>query len=222
MANKRISELPLKVTPGSSDEIPIVDTQFGSGGYLSKKTTVAGLLASVTASIESWWAGSASKTKLDGIQAGATANATDAQLRDRTTHTGTQAISTITDLQTALDGKAAASHTQAISTVTGLQTALDGKAASSHAHGNITSDGKIGSTSGLPILTTTSGALTAGSFGSTAGTVCEGNDSRLGSNVRSLTAGISGAAVVTNCVALSQANYDAIAVKDPNTLYVIT
>ncbi|MDZ7868836.1 MAG: hypothetical protein U5L02_06460 [Rheinheimera sp.] len=47
----------------------------------------------------------ADKTKLSGISAGATVNATDAQLRDRSTHTGVQAISTITDLQTALDGK---------------------------------------------------------------------------------------------------------------------
>ena len=45
------------------------------------------------------------KSKLDGIAAGATANATDAQLRDRTTHTGEQAISTVTGLQTALDTK---------------------------------------------------------------------------------------------------------------------
>lgn len=46
---------------------------------------------------------SADKTKLNGVASGATANATDAQLRDRSTHTGTQAISTVTDLQTALD-----------------------------------------------------------------------------------------------------------------------
>lgn len=37
-------------------------------------------------------------TKLAGIAAGATANATDAQLRDRSTHTGTQAAGTITGL----------------------------------------------------------------------------------------------------------------------------
>lgn len=55
--------------------------------------------------IAAWWAASAMKTKLDGIATGATANSTDAQLRDRTTHTGTQAISTVTGLQTALDGK---------------------------------------------------------------------------------------------------------------------
>lgn len=51
----------------------------------------------------------AEKTKLAGIAAGATANATDAALRDRTSHTGTQAISTVSGLQTALDAKLTAS-----------------------------------------------------------------------------------------------------------------
>lgn len=51
----------------------------------------------------------ADKTKLDGIATGATANATNAQLRDRATHTGEQAISTVTGLQDALDAKAASS-----------------------------------------------------------------------------------------------------------------
>lgn len=36
-------------------------------------------------------------TKLDGVASGATANATDAQLRDRSTHTGTQSADTLTD-----------------------------------------------------------------------------------------------------------------------------
>lgn len=88
------------------------------------------------------------KTKLDGVATGATANSTDAQLRDRATHTGSQAISTVSGLQTALDGKqpigdyatntaltnglatkANVSHTHVIADVTGLQTALDGKEA---------------------------------------------------------------------------------------------
>lgn len=43
----------------------------------------------------------ADKAKLDGIQAGATANSTDAALRDRATHTGTQAASTIADFAAA-------------------------------------------------------------------------------------------------------------------------
>lgn len=37
------------------------------------------------------------ESKLNGIQAGATANSTDAQLRDRSTHTGTQAATTIAE-----------------------------------------------------------------------------------------------------------------------------
>lgn len=57
----------------------------------------------------------------------------------------------------------------------------------SHTHGNITNDGKIGSTATLPIITGTGGVLQAGSFGTTAGTFCQGNDSRL-SNARTPTA----------------------------------
>jgi hypothetical protein len=50
------------------------------------------------------------KAEVDNIFAsnpnGYTANSTDAELRDRTTHTGVQAIATVTGLQTALDNKA--------------------------------------------------------------------------------------------------------------------
>ena len=49
----------------------------------------------------------------------------------------------------------------------------------SHTHGNITNAGAIGSTTNLPIITTTSGVLTVGSFGTGANTFCEGDDSRL-------------------------------------------
>lgn len=47
------------------------------------------------------------KNKLDGITTGATVNATDADLRDRSTHTGSQATSTITGLDAALAAKQA-------------------------------------------------------------------------------------------------------------------
>lgn len=75
-----------------------ITAHFGAGGaaHADATTGAAGFMAA------------ADKTKLDGIAAGATANATDAQLRDRATHTGTQAISTVSSLQTALDGKEAA------------------------------------------------------------------------------------------------------------------
>ena len=102
--------------------------------------------AVVRSTIESWWAASSDKSKLDGIATGATANATDAQLRDRTTHTGSQTISTVTGLQAALDGKQAAGsyaasvHAHVVGDVSGLQAALDSKqvagnyAASTHGH----------------------------------------------------------------------------------------
>jgi hypothetical protein len=65
----------------------------------------------------------ADDTKLGGIAAGATANATDAQLRDRATHTGAQAISTVTGLQTALDGKQpAGTYASAATTFTYVTT----------------------------------------------------------------------------------------------------
>ena len=47
-----------------------------------------------------------------GVEEGATANATNEQLRDRSTHTGEQAISTITGLQGKLDEKANTSSVQ--------------------------------------------------------------------------------------------------------------
>lgn len=49
---------------------------------------------------------SADKLKLDGVAANATANATDAQLRDRATHTGAQPQSSITSLVSDLSAKA--------------------------------------------------------------------------------------------------------------------
>lgn len=50
---------------------------------------------------------------------------------------------------------------------------------SSHTHGQITNAGAIGSTANLPLITTTSGVITTGTFGTTANTFTQGNDSRL-------------------------------------------
>jgi hypothetical protein len=70
-------------------------------------------------------------------------------------------------------------HTHPINEVTNLQTALDGKAAASHSHGNLTNAGAIGTTANLPLKTGSGGVVEAGSFGTSAGTFCEGNDARL-------------------------------------------
>ena len=50
----------------------------------------------------------ADRAKLDGIEPGATANAPDAQLRDRSTHTGTQLASTVSDFAAAVRSTTAA------------------------------------------------------------------------------------------------------------------
>jgi hypothetical protein len=69
---------------------------------LDGKQPLATVLTNTTAAFTT-----AQETKLAGIATAATANSSDAALRDRTTHTGEQAISTVTGLQTALDAKQA-------------------------------------------------------------------------------------------------------------------
>ena len=90
--------------------------------------------------------------KLNGIASGATVNATDAQLRDRATHTGVQAISTISGLQAALDSKLtpsgnAASATTAATATTAtraLELAPSAKAADMANSGWYRSTGAVG------------------------------------------------------------------------------
>jgi len=100
----------------------------------------------------------ADKTKLDGVATGATANATDAQLRDRSTHTGTQTLATISDAGT-LAGK---------STITSSDitdgTIVDGDISASAA----IATSKISGLGGAATL----------NVGTTAGTVAAGDDSR--------------------------------------------
>jgi len=93
-----------------------------------------------------------------------------------------------------LDGKSDVGHTHTVSDVTDFPTlatvATSGSyndlsnkpttmTPTSHTHGNITNDGKIGSNANKPLITTTGGTVTTGSFGTSANTFCEGNDSRL-------------------------------------------
>lgn len=58
----------------------------------------------------------AEQAKLDGIATGATANSTDVELRDRSTHTGTQLASTISDFSAAAS---AAAPVQSVNSQTG-------------------------------------------------------------------------------------------------------
>lgn len=74
---------------GISDATP--STHVGSGGAAHANVVAGGAAGFMTG---------ADKTKLDGVATGATANATDASLRDRATHTGTQLASTISNFDT--------------------------------------------------------------------------------------------------------------------------
>lgn len=74
---------------GITDAAP--SSHVGSGGTAHANVVAGGAAGFMTG---------ADKTKLDGIATGATANATDAQLRDRSTHTGTQLAATISNFDT--------------------------------------------------------------------------------------------------------------------------
>lgn len=51
---------------------------------------------------------------------------------------------------------------------------------SNHQHGSITSEGKIGNQPYIPLITTTNGVITGGSFGNSSGTFAEGNHNHSG------------------------------------------
>lgn len=74
-----------------------------------------------------------------------------------------------TEIDTLMDGKCDDDDSR----LTNARTPL------SHPHGDITNTGAIGSDANKPLITTTNGKITTGSFGTSANTFCQGNDSRL-------------------------------------------
>jgi hypothetical protein len=121
------------IQPGNA---ALSDAREWSAATVSQAEAEAGSLTSrraftpqrVFQAVAAWWAGSEFATKLAGIASGATANASDAQLRDRATHTGTQAVGTITGLGTAatLNHGTAAGSLVRLDPTTGLLPAVDG------------------------------------------------------------------------------------------------
>ena len=87
-----------------------------------------------------------------------------------------------------LDGKSSSTHTHGnlsndgkVGTNSGyfITTTTGGAITSKQKIGNITTDGKVGTSANKPLITTTKGVVTTGSFGTSANSFCEGNDSRL-------------------------------------------
>ena len=87
-----------------------------------------------------------------------------------------------------LDGKSSSTHTHGnlsndgkVGTNSGyfITTTTGGAITSQQKAGNITTDGKVGTSANKPLITTTNGVVTTGSFGTSANSFCEGNDSRL-------------------------------------------
>lgn len=92
-----ITDKPSTFTPDLNGEVTFVGDN-GTTGSINGGLAFFQTLGFANATSQTTAFTSTLKTKLDGIATGATANATDAQLRDRSTHTGTQAASTITGL----------------------------------------------------------------------------------------------------------------------------
>ena len=95
-------------------------------------------------------------------------------------------------VRTTLKGSAVSNQTITLPNATGTI------ALTSHTHGNLTSDGKIGSTANLPLITTTSGVVTTGTFGTTANSFCQGNDVRLGAQTIFTLGGDGNTTAITN------------------------
>lgn len=110
---------PAKTTPADSDTVALIDS---AASYVLKKLSWSNIKATLKAYFDTLYSAashthaaattsaagfmsSSDKSKLDGIQAQATKNDTDANLKNRANHTGTQPISTISGLQGALDSK---------------------------------------------------------------------------------------------------------------------
>lgn len=92
IAYDSVDSLYKNITLGITD-IPGLSTT------LDNKQPMATVLTNTTASFTT-----AQETKLSGIATGATANSTDAQLRDRSTHTGTQLAATVSDFVSTVRG----------------------------------------------------------------------------------------------------------------------
>lgn len=96
---KKITPSNLGISGSAGTVTSIATTAPITGGTITSTGTI-GISAATTSAAGSMSA--ADKTKLDGIAASATANDTDANLKNRSNHTGTQLAATISDFATAI------------------------------------------------------------------------------------------------------------------------
>ena len=119
MNGRRIYNLPAPISP--NEPARLVDVT--GGGSVGGATNLSATVASDSVTINSDTGtdaviplantsvsgvmSPAQVTKLDSVANGATANSSDAQLRDRSTHTGSQTAGTISDFSEAVDDRVA-------------------------------------------------------------------------------------------------------------------
>lgn len=94
-SNKKISDLDTATTIDGSEMIPVVK---GGSNFKILISQIKNWFGVASTSNDGLMA-STDKIKLASMQSNATQNSTDAELRDRSTHTGMQPASTITDLK---------------------------------------------------------------------------------------------------------------------------
>ena len=122
----------------------------------------------------------AEKSKLSGIATGATKNATDAAIRARSSHTGEQAISTVTGLQASLNSKV---DTEAGKSLIADSDVVKLSGIASGATQNSTDESlrNRSTHTGTQAVSTITGLgnTATHNYGTAAGTVAQGNDSRI-------------------------------------------
>lgn len=105
---------------------------------------------------------------------------------------------------------------------TAATTASTAYATSGHTHAQLHDAVTVSDSTSIDLTLTGQQISAAAIFGTTSGTVCQGNDSRVVKAIPSDTTGITGADAITNAVSLTAAEYAAIGSPSASVLYVIT
>jgi len=162
--NAAAGSIPYVQSNGTDATVPIRYLAKSATGYHQFSTTTDNnilTLQSVTSGVNGLTVTNAATTVAPSIAA----TGSDANININLTPKGTGGVNLVSG--PLLIGGAAGTSGQVLTS--------NGSSAPSWQNVSVT----VGSTAGVPIITTTGGALSAGSFGSTSGTFCQGNDSRL-------------------------------------------